>query len=352
MKNIIIIFFVMATNVYASGLRNNLKRYTLVRDKTIIDQLTKAPLYESFLDIDLTLSSGVKSLIGDVKNISTNSGTSQSDKEAAIAEILNKNINSERYVDLNAIFAIALPTLKIKKYRFTSALFYNMNLGTLFTISNIDNVLDPSVAVYMKKESKIGLSTIITKTSKRDRSLKVNMYLFERADSSLVQTKSNLVDNTKVFDFGALNDGQKSLGTDIIWTRTNQNRTYRFEVLELSTIPIKTVKDVEYDHFPLFHAFHHWHSSSSSDFWLEPFAGIHMRKRYSLFEGIYIGSWFKSKHLPFRASVNLSKQFLTFMPEFKTDSFFFNYKLRMTYINPQNSIWVPTIHSFNLGVTF
>jgi hypothetical protein len=351
MKNFIIVAFILATSAHASGLRNNLKRYTLVRDKTIIDQLVRTPLYESFLDLDLTISSGVKTLVGDVKNISNNSDSTAA-KELAIAEILNKNINSERYVDLNTTFGVPLPTVKIKRYRLTPALFYNLNLGTLFTISNIDNVIDPSVAVYMKQESKLGLSTILTKKSDRETQVKLNLYMFKRADSSVVQTKSTLVDNTKIFDFGALKDGESSIGMDFIWKRTNLKRTYLLEVLEVKAIPLKTVRDVEYDHFPLFHAFHQWHRHNSDKFWFELFTGVHMRKRYSLFEGLYVGTWLKSKDLPFRASLNLSKQFLTFMPEFKRSSFFFNYKLRMTYINPQDSIWVPTIHSFNLGFNF
>ena len=341
----------MATSANASNLRNNLKRYTLVRDKTIVDQLVRSPLYESYLDLDLTLSSGVKTLIGDVKNISSNSSTDVA-KELAIAEILNKNINSERYVDINATFGVPLPTIKIKKYRLTPAIFYNLNLSTLFTISNAESVTDPTAAVYMKQESKLGLSTILTRKSDKQTQIKLNLYMFKRADSSLIQTASSLVDNTKFFDFGALKEGESSIGADFIWKRTNQNRTYIAEVLEIKAIPLKTISDIEYDHFPLFHAYHQWHRRSDQKFWFELFAGVHMRKRYSIFEGLYVGTWLKSKDLPFRASLNLSKQFLTFMPEFKRSSFFFNYKLRMTYINPQGSIWVPTIHSFNLGFTF
>lgn len=351
MKNFIIVALILATNAHASGLRNNLKRYTLVRDKTIVDQLVRAPLYESYFDLDLTVSSGVKTLVGDVKNISNNSDNDAA-KELAIAEILNKNINSERYADLNATFGVPLPTIKIKKYRLTPALFYNLNLSTLFTISNIEDVTDPSVAVYIKQETKLGVSTILTKKSDKETQVKLNLYMFKRADTSLIQTASTLVENTKIFDFGALSDGESSLGADFIYKRTNTKRTYILELLEIKAIPLKTISDVEYDHFPLFHAYHQWHKSSDQKFWFEMFAGVHMRKRYSLFEGIYVGTWLKSKDLPFRASLNLSKQFLTFMPEFKRSSFFFNYKLRMTYINPQDSIWVPTIHSFNLGFAF
>jgi hypothetical protein len=352
MKNIIIVILLLATNAYATDLRNNLKRYTLVRDKTIIDQLLRAPLYETYADIDLTISSGVKDLIGDVKNISTNSGTSDADKELAIAEILNKNINSERYVDLNATLGIPLPTIKIKALRLTPSLFYNINMGTLFTISNIDSVIDPSVSVYIKKETKLGLSTILTKKQDRNTLAKVNLYLLNRADSSTIQTKTSLVEDTKIFDFGSLDKGETSLGLDLIYKRTNKKRTYRLEVLEIKAAPLKLETDVEYDHFPLFHAFHQWHNQGKDRFIFEPFAGLHMRKRYSFFEGIYIGTWLKMNKTPFRASVNLSKQFLTFMPEFKQENFFFNYKLRMTYINPQDDIWVPTIHSFNIGYNF
>lgn len=351
MKKSIIVLLIFTFNVHSAGIRNNLKRYTFLRDKTLINKRLHSKLYENYFDLDLNLSSGTKSIVGDIKNSSTSSSSTQTDKELAILSILNKNMNSERYVDLDLSTSIPLPTFKLFKYRLTPSLFYNINMGALVTISNQASVVDPTAQVYVKKDTKMGVSTILTKNPDKETQVKFNLYLFKRADIDQTLNKTAIVNDTKLFDFGTLDQGEKSIGVDFIWKRTNQKRTWSLEMLEAKLIPLSTLTDVLYDHFPLFHAFHQWHKKPEK-FWLEPFVGIHMRKRYSLFDGIYVGTWLNLKEIPFRSSIHISNQFLTFIPEFKGESFYFNYKLRLAYINPQKDIWVPAIHSFNLGFAF
>ncbi|OUR96787.1 hypothetical protein A9Q84_10625 [Halobacteriovorax marinus] len=350
MKKIIIVLLILANNVHAAGVRNNLKRYTYLRDKTIVNKRLHSKLYENYFDIDLNLSSGTKSIVGDIKN-SSNSSSSTADKEAAILSILNKNMNSERYIDLEISTAVPLPTFSLFKYRLTPSLFYSINMGALVTISNQASVIDPSAGVYVKKDTKMGVSTIITKHPDKETQVKVNLYQLKRADVDNTLNKTQIVTDTKLFDFGALDKGETSIALDFIWKRSNSKRSWSLEMLEAKIIPMSTITDVKYDHFPLFHAYHQWHKKPET-FWLEPFVGVHMRKRYSLFDGLYVGTWLQLKELPFRSSLNISTQFITFIPEFKGESFYFNYKLRLAYINPQEDIWVPAIHSFNLGFTF
>lgn len=341
----------MANGAHAAGLRNNLKRYTLLRDKTLINKRLTHKLYEQYIDLDLQISSGVKDLIADVKNKGNEAGASQSQKELNILEILNKNMNSERYVDLDATLGIPLPSFNLTRYRLTPSLFYNLNYGSLFTIYNQTSSIDPSVSVYVKKESKVGLSTIITKSGHIDTHIKLNLYKLDRSDTDLTKTKTELAESSKIFNFSDLKESEESLSLDFIWKRESEKRLWKAEILEAKLLTLNEKSNYSYDNFPLFHFFHQW-KGEESKVWLEPFAGIHMRKRYSLFDGIYIGSWVKFQGLPFKSSLSLSNQFLTVIPEFRAGHFYFNYKMRMAYNNPHDDIWVSTIHSFNLGFNF
>lgn len=351
MKKIIIIFLLLANTVQAAGLRNNLKRYTILRDLTLVNKRLTHNLYEQYLDLDLQISSGVKDLISDVKNKGNEAGASQSQKELNILEILNKNMNSERYVDLDATIGIPLPSFNFFNYRLTPSLFYNMNLGSLFTIYNQSSSIDPSVSVYIKKESKVGLSTIVTKSGNLDTYIKFNLYKLSRSDADLTKTKTELAEDSKIFNFSDLNENEDSLSFDLIWKRESQKRLWKAEILEAKLFTMNEKTNYSYDNFPLFHFFHQW-KGKTERFWLEPYAGVHMRKRYSLLDGLYIGTWLKFDKLPFKSSLSLSNQFLTFIPEFRMGHFYFNYKMRMAYNNPHDDIWVATIHSFNLGLNF
>ncbi len=351
MKKIIILLLILANSAHAQSLRNNLKRYTILRDKTLINKRLTHNLYEQYIDLDLQVSSGVKDLVADIKNKGNEAGASQSQKELNILEILNKNMNSERYIDLDATLGVPLPSFNLSKYRLTPSLFYNLNLGSLFTIYNQTSSLDPSVSVYVKKETKMGLSTIVTKNGHIDTHIKLNLYKLNRSDADLTKTKTELAESSKIFNFSDLSQSKETLSMDFIWKRESDHRLWKIEMLEAKLLTLKEKEQYSYDNFPLFHFFHQW-KGDAKKIWLEPFAGIHMRKRYSIFDGIYVGSWLKFKDLPFRSSISLSNQFITFIPEFRVRHFYFNYKMRMAYTNPQDDIWVSTIHSFNLGFNF
>lgn len=351
MKKIIILLVLLANSADAAGLRNNLKRYTFLRDHTLVNKALNTNSYEQYLDIELQVSSGVKDLIADVKNKADEPGATQTQKELNILEILNKNMNSERYVDLNVTLAVPLPSFNFNKYRLTPAVFYNLNLGTLFTIYNQTSSFDPSVSVYIKKETKIGVSTIITKSGNIDTFLKINAYKLSRSDTDIQKTKTELAESSKIFNFSDLSEPNDTYSMDFIWKRENYKRLWKAEILEAKLLTSKSKADFSYDNAPLFHFFHQW-KGEERRVWLEPFAGVHMRKRYSLFDGMYVGTRLKFQELPFSSSVSLSNQFLTFIPEFKMGHFYLNYKMRMAYINPQKDIWVPTTHSFNLGLSF
>ncbi|WP_372655536.1 hypothetical protein [Halobacteriovorax sp.] len=351
MKKIIILLILLANSVNAAGLRNNLKRYTFLRDTTIVTKGLTNKRYEQYFDIDLQVSSGVKDLVADIKNKGDEEGATQLQKELNILEILNKNMNSERYVDLDATLAIPLPSFNLYNYRLTPAIFYNLNLSTLFTIYNQTSSFDPSVSVYIKKETKLGVSTIITKSGHTDTFIKLNLYKLGRSDTDLTKTKTELAESSKIFNFSDLDESNETYSMDLIWKRENHKRLWKAEVLEAKLLTSQSKADFSYDNAPLFHFFHQW-KSEVKRVWLEPFAGVHMRKRYSLFDGLYLGTRLKFQELPFSSSVSLSNQFLTFIPEFKMGHFYLNYKMKMAYINPQKDIWVPTVHSFNLGLNF
>jgi hypothetical protein len=85
--------------------------------------------------------------------------------------------------------------------------------------------------------------------------------------------------------------------------------------------------------------------------WL-PMWGLHYRGRYSLGEGLYLGTKLAYQgELPFFLTALIDNHTFTIMPEFKVKYFQFNYSMRSPYQNPigRDEIWMSTIHTINLS---
>ncbi|OUS00210.1 hypothetical protein A9Q84_03225 [Halobacteriovorax marinus] len=325
--------------------------YSLFKDKSFIDNRLHVGIYESFIEVDLNLTSDAYLLSEDLSEIGGNSSSS-TDKALQVSNLLNENRNSQNFIDLNSSIALPIRTLIYKKYRITPTLFYNLDLSSMFAIAEFDGASDLSAQVYMRKETRVGASFIITKKRNKESLLKFNLFYMKKADTLINQTASDLVNNKKFYDFGTLNQGETSVALDLIWKTTNLSRTLKFEVIDLKLITLKTDRDLVIKNSTLFHTFYQYHTVSLKKYWFEYFIGSHYRSDYTIVDGLYIGTWLKLTNHPFRTSVSLSKQFLTFTPEYKRKNFFFNYKLKYSHLGDIDGISSPPIHSFNSGMTF
>ena len=84
-----------------------------------------------------------------------------------------------------------------------------------------------------------------------------------------------------------------------------------------------------------------------------PFAGVHFRKRYNILDGTYVGTKLSHlNHLPFSYILKLSSQFVNITTAYEIGYFALRYTVKQPFRNPQEGLWVPTLHSLNLGVPF
>lgn len=345
------LLLILLFNFHSSANYSIKENYSLFKDKSLIDNRLLIEMYESYIETDLNLSIDAYSLSSDLSDISQSSSSS-TEKEEKVLNLLNENRNTQNFVDLNSSLAIPIPTLKYKKYFITSSIFYNLDLSSMFAISEFDGASEVSSKVYMRKESRVGLSAIVTKEHNKESLIKLNAFYMKKSDVLINQTVADLVSNTKIYDFGTLNQGESSVAFDILWKTTNLHRTYRLEVFDLQVFSIQKDKDLIIKNSPLFHGFYQFHEETLKKYWLEYFAGAHYRDNYSVINGLYVGVWLRFKESPFRSSISLSKQFLTIAPEYKRKNFFFNYKLKWSYLGDIDGFESPLIHSLNTGFSF
>jgi len=81
--------------------------------------------------------------------------------------------------------------------------------------------------------------------------------------------------------------------------------------------------------------------------------GLHLRNRYSILSGFYLGGeWQHAKNSPLVITGKISADFITLLPQFKTDWLKISYMLKMPFINPQNDLWVSSVHSLAMVFPF
>jgi hypothetical protein len=326
--------------------RNELHRYTLMRDRFIIDKDLKKNKYTSFFDLDLLFTAGLKSLIGDVSD--ANSTGSTLTKTLATAGVLGENVNVEHMLDLEVTAAAPLPYIKYKKYRILPSLFYNMDLGLAFSISNKNAGLTPTAQVYVKKDTKMGLYNRMRWAKGEEWRLAV--YQLKRADLFAAKDSTAIAASGDIFDFDELSQDRTSIATDLAFVKEKERYSYLLEFQELQLGG--SGKENDYGTWPMLHA-RYMHKFNGEWFSWSGFYGLHWRSRYKLESGLYIGLKSKLKNdWPFEFILKMSDQFLTFTPQIITKWFHFNYTMKNPYRNPYGDVWTPTIHSINLNFPF
>jgi hypothetical protein len=349
MRLTIFIFSLLLSSLSTfAGVRGEIQRFTLLHDRLLIDrQLRKTP-YTSFLNIDLAISSGIKDLIADIKTGSEDSLNSVQ-KQLNMFQVLSKNVNTEKFIDADVLLSLPMPDIKIKKFHFYSNIFYTLNFGVMATISNKDDATNPQAQVYVRKEIKQGLNTLIHKNKKS--SISLALYQLIRSDSSTVATASSLATDGKLFNFDDLKKEHKMLDLDLRWIRAGKYNQGLFEIKELQLWTMSDHKSL-YGSRPMIHYQYQWNQKNNFLLW-RPFLGMHYRKWYPLSRGLYGGIHIKpTKDVPFAFTGKISNQFLTIIPRFETGLFKFSYSFKAPFRNPQDDIWVAGIHNIDLNFTF
>ncbi len=325
--------------------RDELYRYTLMRDRVIIDRALKKTPYHSYFDLEVLLSSGLKSLVGDVKD-GNRSGLSSSEKQNNMLEILNKNVNTARFVDANLEIGVPLPKLNLGKFKIDSAFFYNFNVGISLSISNITSPTSPSASVYIKKETKLGLDSYWQNNPSE--AYGIRYYQLTRSDLLSVTSASQLATDGELFDLDELTREQVTYNFDVYYQKAYKDFRILLEVQEFKIMNGSSTVTTRYESRPLLHAQANFENRKG-----KLYIGIHQRLKYAFLRGMYLAYDYKIKEdYPFFVLAKLSNQYLTLNPRFETKYFKLNYKVKTPLENPQDELWHSTLHALNIEMPF
>ncbi|MCP4914941.1 MAG: hypothetical protein GY909_17615 [Oligoflexia bacterium] len=340
----LLLFFSISSTF--ANLRSEVDRYIILSDRVIVDRSLKVDAqHQEFLGLDLVASSGIRSIISDVK-----SGTETSNpvtKQVNMFSLLSKYVNSERFIDFDIQVGFPLFDITYKKNKYFPSFFYQMNVGLMFTVANKVDPLNPSGQLYFKQDQKMGIHTI----HKRNKELyQLSIYQLTRSDLLSTVTATSLATSGELFNLDDLNKEQKSVAIDLEYKKENKRDFYEVVLKEIKLLS-QSDHETIYGHTPFIMAkygrHYEWNGLS-----LKPFAGIHYRKNYPIHQGLFIGGQMKSLSRPLELTAKMSHQFLTLIPQVKFRYFRFNYTFKNPYRNPQDDVWVSSMHSINLAFPF
>lgn len=344
-----LILALLSISSSAQTARGEIQRFTLLHDRVMIDRNLRERPFNHFLDIDLVISSGVKTLINDLSNTS-NSSTTSIQKQLETFQLLSKNVNTEKYIDLLVGAGIPLPDIKVKGHKFYSSLFYQFNAGIMLSINNRLDATNPVAQVYVRKEIKKGLSTIYR--PKKNLFYELSLYQMTRADTAVNRTATELSTSGEFFNLDDLSKDQNSYSLNFTYNKRSENGYLELGIRELTVMSSSDVESL-YGSSPLLNAQYTW-LTEGAYILTQPFIGVHYRKWYNVQRGIYGGAHFnfKKQEVPFSLTLKMSNQFLTVMPQFKTSWFHFSYTFKNPYRNPQDEVWVNSIHNLQIHFPF
>ena len=342
---VVLIFISLCMQIHAT--RPEINRFTELHDRMMIDRSLRLQPHSQFFNLDLGISSGLRSLINDVSNASDSTSTAVQ-KQLETFKLLTKNVNTERFIDLYAGFGVPLPDIKIKKHRLYSSVFYEANAGIMLTIANQDDPTNPLAQTYVRKEFKAGLTMLYR--PKKEKAFELSLYQLTRADTAANLTSANLAQDGEFFNLDSLNNDHIVYTLDFQYayqTKTGQLKAGAREFKLMSSSGNESL----YGTKPLFFFQYQWRPSGSL-IRSAPFAGVHFRNRYTLADGIYIGTQLSvdKKSIPIDLTLKASNQFITIMPVLKLKWFHFSYSFKNPYRNPQDDVWVSSLH--NIQITF
>lgn len=322
----------------------------LLHDRIMIDRGLRERPYSTFFDLDLVISSGIRTLINDLSNTSESTNQTAVQKQLETLSLLSKNVNTEKYIDLLANAGIPLPDISIKGHKFYNSLFYQFNAGIMLSINNRASATNPVAQTYVRKEIKKGLASIYK--PKKDLFYEFALYQLTRADTYASINSAQLSQDGEFFNLDDLTQDQNVYAVDLIYNKHSKRGAFEAGIRELKVMKDSDVESI-YGMKPLLHTQYTWFDERGNIL-IHPFVGVHFRNRYHLQRGIYGGAHFNfaKKEVPFSLTLKASNQFVTFMPQFKASWFHFSYTFKNPYRNPQDEVWVSSLHNIQIHFPF
>jgi hypothetical protein len=334
----------------AADIRDELDRYTILHDRQLVDRWLRGQHHNSFFQIDAAISSGTRKLVGDIKNQTQDTSANPVVKALAVANLLNQNLNTEKYVDLDLEAGLPLPYIKIFNTRLLPSLFIGLNMSLSLTISNFGDATNPRAQIYMKKDMKTGVKSVVQ--LRENQQLEVALYKLARADAKNTITALQIANDQGLFDFDTLNQNQDLLALDAVYKLQNRENIYHLGFLEAGIYTMDFQRRSYYGTRPMTLATWSRELKGRNHAWLVQ-AGHHYRRRYAMADGLFAHaevSW--KERLPLIGFFKVDPGFLTLGPIVRGRYFQFSYLYKTPYINPQDRLWVPAIHNILLDIRF
>jgi hypothetical protein len=328
--------------------RSEVDRFTLLHDRYIVDRYIRSQADNYVFYLDAAISSGVKKIIGDIKDSAENE-TDATQRQVKTLQVLTRNLNTEKYIDFDIKAGIPLPIFRIKNFDFKLSPFVDINIGASFSFNNQNSNSTSRAQTYVRKEYKMGVKSKIKK--RKDETLIFNFYQLTRADINVELDQSEIVTQGKLIDTGSIDQDNISYAGDFGYEREFDDYLYRIEILELKFMEASgSERETYYTDLPMIHLHYRHKNKSFGLVSLDPFYGFHFRDGQSIAQGLYVGTLTHLNNLPFSLYSKISNQFLTFNPMFRARFFQFNYSIKLPYRNPQDDFWTASIHSLNIAI--
>lgn len=316
----------------------------------MIDRYLRSQTQTYILYIDAAISSGVKKIIGDIKDSAENE-TDASQRQVKTLQVLTRNLNTEKYIDIDAQAGLPLPIFRIKNFDFKVSPFIAINIGASFSFNNQNTNSIARAQSYVRKEYKMGVKSQIKK--RKDETIIFKFYQLTRADINAELDQSEIVTQGKLIDTGSIDQDNISYAGDIGYEREFYDYLYRLEIKEIKFMEAsRSKRETFYTNMPMIHAHYRHKHKVFGLVSLDPFYGFHFRDGQSIAQGFYLGTLMHLARLPFTLYTKFSNQFMTLSPLFRTKFFQFNYSLKLPYRNPQDDFWTASIHSLNIAIPF
>lgn len=352
MSRLIFILFVLFSpllleKAFGAGTRGEIQRFTLLHDRYTVDRGLRQLRYDQFLNLDIVASSGIKSFLGELESSSKNASSTAA-RDLAVLGTLAKNLNTERYLDIDVTVGAPLPYIRYRKFQMLPTIFYSMNMAASNTLSNLEDGTNIIAQSYVKLEKRIGVSNRI-KWNKEEE-VRLAVYRLTKTDVALSLNASAVGNKTSVFKFDDAVIDHNLIASDWTYILTKEKYALLAEIKELQLLSQADGQRSLHGTSPFLHT-RLTNKVRVGNLLLKPFYGVHYRKWYDLFEGLYVGASLRYNiDIPFEFMMKLSSEFITLMPQFKTKYFEFTYSLKTPYRNPRNKIWVSALHNVNISV--
>ncbi len=332
--------------------RTEVERFHILNDRKHVEKnLLQDNDYYFWTDFEV--SSRLFKLIGEIQD--TESSSTEVAQTVEIGKLLSQNANTEKYVNLG--FDLLIPTIPFaySKYLFYPMLFYRMQIGTSFSINNVEDALDPSAQVYLMQRTNIGVRIDLRNKNSNSHFYTLELYSDSIKDFFESKTSSGIAAEDDIVNLDELELAEKSIKTNIAYKKKKSSYQY---IIEIRDLKIKSSgsseKESVFGSTPLIHFSYTKILDWSDKYNFKWTFGSHYRSsKYSIAKTFYTHFHMDFKDInPLILQTKIDNQFLGLWMGTRFKKFTLNYGLKMAYRNPQGNIWTPTMHKITFGIPF